>query len=92
MIFLLLSLLHASVCTQWGKPIEIGLLPHKQINEASGLQVSKKIKDRMYHVNDSGEGPIFFVTDTKGANLQVVKVEDFYPVDAEDMTIASYNG
>lgn len=81
----------AAPCAKWHAPTEIGLLPHKEISEASGLQISKKIKDRLYHVNDSGDGPFFYITNYKGENLKTIKVENFYPIDVEELTIATYD-
>lgn len=81
----------AATCAKWNIATEIGLLPHKEISESSGLQISKKIKDRIYHVNDSGDGPFFYITNYQGKNLKTIKVENFYPVDVEELTIASYD-
>jgi hypothetical protein len=92
MIFLVsLFYVYAGLCTKWDKPREIGLLPYKTIDEASGIQFSKKISDRLYHINDSGDGPFFYITDTRGENLKSIKVDNFYPKDVEDLTLATYD-
>jgi hypothetical protein len=83
--------LFANICTTWQVPKQIGLLPHKQISESSGVQVSKSFSDRLYHINDSGDGPFFYITNFKGEDFKSIKVENFYPVDVEDITIATYS-
>src|SRR5688500_15450277 len=45
----------------WAKGVEVGLLD-PVINEASGLAVSARYRDRLYHVNDSGDRGRFFIT------------------------------
>src|SRR6185503_15005700 len=71
---------------QWTHGTEIGQLPGV-IDEDSGLAVSRKFPDRLYHVNDSGDTGRFFLTDLSGRHLRIVNVKGFAPLDAEDLAI-----
>jgi len=62
----------------------VGQLDHSIINEASGLAVSS-FEDRLYHINDSGDGPYFYQTDLTGKNTKKIEIENFVPVDVEDL-------
>jgi hypothetical protein len=73
---------------QWGKPVEVGSLA-KEIDEASGLAISKKLPDRMYHINDSDPTGRFFVTNLVGGNTRTIFVTGFKPEDTEDLAIGS---
>ena len=75
-VILLFSLsLKAQICKNWGEPFEIDQLDHTIINEASGI-IKSQYKDRLYHVNDSGDGPYFYQTDLNGKSTQKIKVMD----------------
>jgi hypothetical protein len=68
------------LCSDWKEHRVLGNLNTKIINEASGLIVSK-YKNRLYHVNDSGDGPFLYQTNLKGEltnkiELTNVKVKD----------------
>jgi len=71
---------------QWTPAREVGNL-RGAIDEASGLAVSRKYPDRLYHVNDSGDAGRFFITDYSGRNSQPVNISEFVPRDVEDMAI-----
>jgi hypothetical protein len=71
---------------------QIGSLDSKLIDEASGIAVSKQFKDRLYHVNDSGDGAYFYVTDLQGNYTQKVKISGFFPLDVEDLALAKCPG
>jgi hypothetical protein len=77
----------SSLGCDWGKPAQIGLLP-KEIDEASGLAISRKFPDRLYHINDSDRMGRFFVSDLMGRNTRTVSVAGFQPKDTEDLAIA----
>lgn len=70
-----LGLANAELCESWGEAQKIGVLDHKLINEASGIEVSKEFPDRLYHVNDSGGGQFFYISDLKGNNTQKITIE-----------------
>jgi hypothetical protein len=67
---------------------QAGVLDTSIINEASGLAVSR-FADRLYHINDSGDGPFFYQTDLKGGNTKKISVDGFVPVDVEDLAYGS---
>ena len=67
--------------------IELGALETEFVMESSGMEISARFPDRVYHINDSGDTGRFYTTDLKGANTQAVLVEDFNPVDTEDIAI-----
>jgi WD40-like Beta Propeller Repeat len=71
---------------RWGKPAEIGSL-EKPIDEASGLAISVKIPDRLYHINDSDITGRFFITNMAGRNTRTVYIRGFRPTDTEDLAI-----
>lgn len=52
----------------------MGVLNHNLINEASGIAASKRFPDRLYHINDSGGGPYFYITGIDGNNAQKIKI------------------
>ncbi len=66
---------HAELCQNWGQAEKIGALDHKLIDEASGLEASSTYPGRLYHINDSGGGQYFYITDMSGNNTQNVKIE-----------------
>ena len=69
----------------WGEGVNVGFLD-PMIDEGSGLAVSARYPNRLYHINDSGDSGRFFVTDRTGANMQSVDVSGFNPVDVEDLS------
>jgi len=69
---------------QWTHGVAIGKVD-VPIDEDSGLAISRKFPDRLYHVNDSGDIGRFFVTDFAGRNTRVVHVKGFQPKDPEDL-------
>ena len=70
----------------WGEGVEVGFLD-PVINEASGLAVSARYPNRLYHINDSGDTGRFFVTNLTGTDAQSVRVLGFNPRDVEDLSI-----
>ena len=67
--------------------MQVGTLDHTIIPEASGLAVSRQFADRLYHVNDSGDGPFFYLTDLQGRHTQKVRIDGFQATraDVEDI-------
>ena len=72
----------------WDSAVGAGDLDPKIINEASGLAISARYSDRLYHVNDSGDSGRFYITDFAGRNTRIVNVESFDPRDVEDLAVA----
>jgi len=57
----------AGPCTQWLPPERAGTLDPQFLTEESGVAASRLYPDRLYHNNDSGDGPFFYITDGSGA-------------------------
>ena len=53
------------LCEAWSKPEKIGALDTEMVDEASGLAISQVHSNRLYHINDSGDGPFFYQSDRK---------------------------
>ena len=71
---------------KWAKPSQVSLL-EKPIDEASGLAVSRKIPNRVYHINDSDKRGRLFITDKTGHNTREVYISGFQPKDTEDLAL-----
>jgi len=81
-----------SFCSRWADEKIIGEMPADVINESSGLVASRQFNDRLYHINDSGDGPYFYVTDLAGNLIKKVQFQIDKPRDIEDITIGEYKG
>jgi len=73
---------------QWTRSTVIGSVD-RPISEDSGLAVSRKFANRVYHVNDSGDSGRFFITDMAGVSVQTIQIDGFRPVDPEDLAIGA---
>jgi PKD repeat protein len=82
----------SGVGQNWSSPRQLGTLDTAFVNESSGMAVSRAYPNRVYHVNDSGDGGYFYISDYQGRNIQRVRVSGFNPVDAEGMAYGSYGG
>jgi hypothetical protein len=82
----------SGVGRNWSSPRQIGTLDTDFVNESSGMAVSRAYPGRIYHINDSGDGGYFYVSDYQGQNTQRVRVNGFNPSDAEDMAYGTYGG
>jgi hypothetical protein len=85
LIWLLLPGSVPPVC-QWTHGSEVGKVD-TPISEDSGLAVSRKFPNRLYHANDSGDSGRFFLTDFAGRSLRIVGINNFDPEDVEDLAI-----
>lgn len=68
----------------------LGTLDPELFDEASGVAVSQRFSDRLYHINDSGSrGFNFFYTDLRGTLLGETQVNDVKreTKDVEDLTL-----
>jgi len=74
----------AEFCTKWAAPVRAGVLDHELIEEASGLAYSSRFQ-RLYHVNDSGDGPYFYQSSVSGRGTRRIEVLGFEPQDVEAM-------
>jgi len=67
----------AALCKRWGEGVKAGDLDRLQIDEASGIAASSRFPGRLYHINDSGSGPYFYVSDSSGGKTMAVRIEGF---------------
>src|SRR5262245_20191480 len=77
------------VC-QWTPAKAIGSVD-RPISEDSGLAVSRKFPNRVYHVNESGDSGRCCGTDMTGLSVQTIHINGFAPVDPEDLAIGACN-
>lgn len=77
----------AAFCAHWEEAKQIGTLPRKFVKEVSGMTVSKKIPDRVYWVNDSGDKGHFYFSHADGSGLTQVNVTNFKPADTEALSL-----
>ena len=75
-----------SVPCTWSRAIEVGELD-PVVNESSGMAISRRIPNRSYRINDSGDSGRFFVMDLTGRLIRIVTISRFNPFDTEDMSI-----
>jgi hypothetical protein len=89
MILISAPVSRAALCKRWGEGEKAGALDRLQIDEASGIAVSRRFPGRLYHVNDSGGGPYFYVSDLNGGKARAVRIEGFeaFRSDFEDASI-----
>ena len=84
---LLPSAAMAGPCIQWRAPQKVGAMDPQLVREASGLAASRLHPGRLYHNNDSGDGPYFYLTDAQGGATQRVAVSGFVPRDVEEIAL-----
>jgi len=72
---LFVSLSWGQPCERWTEGVPIGQLDVAILPEASGVAASHRFSNRLYHINDSGNGSFFFITDLQGTRLQSVRIE-----------------
>ena len=84
----------AQICSRWGEAQNVGTLERTLLPEASGLAFSNLVSDRIYHINDSGNGPYFLYTDAKGQSTHKVRIAgyDAQNSDFEALSTAVVNG
>ncbi len=83
---------HAEVCKAWSPAEAYGELDTTFVNEASGLDVSARYPDRLYHNNDSGDGLRFYLSDLRGQSTRAVDVEGPKPLDVEELSLGPCDG
>lgn len=79
------SSLAFSICQKWSKAKQVGTLDGSMLNEASGLAISKLVENRLFHINDSGDGPFIYLTQKDGKGTQKVSINGFLPFDVESL-------
>ena len=78
----------AEICKRWEVPTQIGSLPNSLIHEASGLAISARFPNRLYHINDSTNGPYLYTTDSQGERVRKIEISGFKSDDTEDLSVA----
>jgi len=76
----------AQICSA-RKSAKVGHVQSKELKEASGLAFSRLHPGRLYHINDSGSSPSFFISKTNGTQVQLVTVTGPAFKDTEDMAV-----
>lgn len=77
----------AAVCPKWSAAEDFGTLDTSLVNEASGLDISDRFPNRLYHNNDSGDGLRFYVSDLTGGNTRAIDIEGDKPLDVEALSL-----
>ncbi len=67
----------AQICRTWSAAQNVGTLEPKLLPEDSGMALSNLVPDRIYHINDSGNGPYFLYTDARGQNTHKIRIAGF---------------
>ncbi len=83
---------NAQICQQRTPSEQIGSLDPKLLGEASGMAISRTYDDRIYHVNDSGDGPNFYVSKSDGSDFKTISIANFAPQDVEALALGSFGG
>ncbi len=79
----------AAICSKRNSPKKIANLDATILPESSGLAASQLFPQRLYHVNDSGDGSFFYVSDEEGGHLDKVEIENFTAHDVEDLAVGA---
>lgn len=79
-------------CVKWNKVLKVGELPGEEINESSGMVASTVRDNLLYHINDSGDGPFVYITNTLGEFVQKTAFQAEKPRDLEDLTKGTFQG
>lgn len=85
-LLVFLSSAQAKFCREWGAPVKVGLLDTNTISESSGMIISHNFGDRLYHINDSGDGAYFYFSKMDGSATNKIEISNFRPKDVEDMS------
>ncbi len=74
------------LCRSYDAGTEVGQLDAAMIAESSGMAVSTKYPDRLYHINDGADASIY-VTSLTGTGTKKIAIEGFTPVDIEFLSV-----
>lgn len=69
-----------------------GTITNNEINEASGIAVSRIHEDIVWVINDSGNSPLVFAVNSKGEHIASLKIKGVKNNDWEDMASFNYKG
>jgi len=90
LILLLTAFLISSLWGQapsFGSRQDKGLIESKEINEASGIDASRKNKNVLWIHNDSGDSPRIFAINSEGKHLGFYKIKGITNRDWEDIAV-----
>ncbi len=76
----------AQPCAEWSEAVEVGELDASQIIEASGMTISKRFPERLYHLNDGADNRLF-ITDRGGKSLYTQPIGGIRLWDLESMSL-----
>lgn len=86
LVFFLSQYVHSQICEQRQSLTPLQLQEPK-LNESSGLAFSKRYSDRIYHINDSGSVPEFFISNHDGQNVRTLPIRMGFLLDTEDISV-----
>jgi len=72
---------------QFGDQVDLGIIQHDEIDEASGIVSSRKNSNVLWTHNDSGDENRLFAFDDQGRHLGIYYIEGSDPRDWEDLAI-----
>ena len=78
----------SSRCSAWGAPDVVATVSDPELDEISGLVVSRRHAGVLWVHEDSGAGPVLTALTTDGASLATLTLRDASSVDWEDLAIA----
>ena len=78
----------SSRCSAWGAPDVVATVSDPELDEISGLVVSRRHAGVLWVHEDSGAGPVLTALSTDGASLATLTLRDASSVDWEDLAIA----
>ena len=64
-----------------------GILASPRLSETSGIAVSRRLNGTLWTHNDSGDDPVLYATDLRGADRGMVHVRGATAVDWEDLAL-----
>jgi hypothetical protein len=77
----------SAIGPQWEPAYVVGSIDRTFIPEASGMAASLLVKDRLYHINDSGSSPSFVITNRKGQNPKRIDLDLDQWTDTEEIAV-----
>jgi hypothetical protein len=78
------NMVHADTET-FGLRVELGIVEHDALNEASGLAMSRRYTNVLWSHNDSGDKSRIYAMSLQGKHLGVFQLKDTEAIDWEDI-------
>ena len=85
-VLLAVAALAADAPPRYAVPEQTGEVENELVMESSGLAVSRRDPNLLWTHNDSGDGPVLYLMDTKGKALGAVMIAGVWARDWEDLT------